>query len=250
MLLLLRYVMLWGCFGWDGVGYACKIDGNMDADLYVSILEKAWLKDHGCEVMVWPPQSPDLNPIEHLWNHLKRKLGEYEEPPREIQELWERVQKEWDNIGLRLWLRPREGTQSTRMCCRRVSIKTVDMHLLQRLVCISIIWWPNHMIYGLWESWEATLSNASKLASAAFLCPEIFIKHWTSPKHVNAFGSHCRYLGLAVYTFQPSMTLLHSLIHLSTGEWIDVKLCCKGRDILLCELRSRISNDWWVKGEM
>ena len=76
--------MLWGHFGWDGVGYAFKIDGNMDADLYVSILEdelheslnywgknpqgmvfqqdndpkhtskkaKAWLKDHGFEVMV------------------------------------------------------------------------------------------------------------------------------------------------------------------------------------------------------
>src|SRR5258708_31863647 len=28
------HVMLWGCFGWDGVGYACKIDGNMDANLY------------------------------------------------------------------------------------------------------------------------------------------------------------------------------------------------------------------------
>src|SRR5260221_12676680 len=33
------HVMLWGCFGWDGVGYACKVDGNMDANLYVSILE-------------------------------------------------------------------------------------------------------------------------------------------------------------------------------------------------------------------
>src|SRR5258707_6481285 len=30
------HVMLWGCFGWDGVGYACKIDGNMDANLYVT----------------------------------------------------------------------------------------------------------------------------------------------------------------------------------------------------------------------
>src|SRR5260221_14423056 len=47
------------------------------------------------------------------------------------------------------------------------------------------------MVYGSWGSREATLSNASKLMSAAFLCPEIFIKHWTSPKHVNAFGSHC-----------------------------------------------------------
>ncbi len=44
------------------------------------------------------------------------------------------------------------------------------------------------------------------------------------------------------------MTLLHPLMHLSTGEWIGVKLCCSGRDILLCELRAGVSNYWWVKG--
>ena len=31
--------MMWGCMSWDGVGYACKIDGRMNANLYVSILE-------------------------------------------------------------------------------------------------------------------------------------------------------------------------------------------------------------------
>src|SRR5690349_18420131 len=50
------------------------------------------------EVMVWPAQSPDLNPIEHLWNHLKTKLAEYEEPPKSIQELWIRVETEWNKI--------------------------------------------------------------------------------------------------------------------------------------------------------
>ena len=50
------------------------------------------------QVMTWPAQSPDLNPIEHLWIHLKRKLGEYEEPPRGINELWERIQVVWDGI--------------------------------------------------------------------------------------------------------------------------------------------------------
>ena len=27
-------VMVWGCMTWNGVGYSCKIDGNMDAALY------------------------------------------------------------------------------------------------------------------------------------------------------------------------------------------------------------------------
>ena len=47
---------------------------------------------------VWPAQSPDLNPIEHLWNYLKRKLAEYEVPPLGVLELWERVQEEWGKI--------------------------------------------------------------------------------------------------------------------------------------------------------
>jgi len=45
------------------------------------------------------PQSPDLNPIEHLWDHLKKRLGEYEYPPKGVLELWERVEKEWEGIG-------------------------------------------------------------------------------------------------------------------------------------------------------
>jgi hypothetical protein len=33
-------VMVWGCMMWDGVGYSCKIDGRMDAELYTQILEE------------------------------------------------------------------------------------------------------------------------------------------------------------------------------------------------------------------
>jgi hypothetical protein len=123
-------VMVWGCMLWDGVGYACKIDGRMDADLYISILDddlqasleyfnktptdiifqqdndpkhtskkaKTWFEDHGFQVLPWPAQSPDLNPIEHLWSHLKRRLAEYEIPPSGIMELWECVQVEWNKI--------------------------------------------------------------------------------------------------------------------------------------------------------
>ena len=123
-------LMLWGCFGWDGVGWATRIEGRMDADLYVAILEdelqqsldhwgltpeevvfqqdndpkhtskkaQNWFNNHDFEVMVWPPQSPDLNPIEHLWGYLKRALSGYEQPPVSMQELWERVQVEWEAL--------------------------------------------------------------------------------------------------------------------------------------------------------
>jgi hypothetical protein len=32
-------MMVWGCITWQGVGYLAKIDGRMDADLYLQILE-------------------------------------------------------------------------------------------------------------------------------------------------------------------------------------------------------------------
>jgi len=39
-----------------------------------------------------------MNPIEHLWDHLKKKLKEYDHPPGGILELWERAEKEWEKI--------------------------------------------------------------------------------------------------------------------------------------------------------
>ena len=123
-------LMMWGCMTWEGVGYACKIDGKMDGDLYVQILDeelqesirfynktkddiifqqdndpkhtckkaKQWFQDHEYQIMDWPAQSPDISPIEYLWEHLKRKLAEYEIPPKGILELWDRVEEEWNKI--------------------------------------------------------------------------------------------------------------------------------------------------------
>ena len=50
--------------------------------------------------MVWPAQSPDLNPIEHLWGFLKRKLSEHKHPPSGIHELLERIQMKWEEIAV------------------------------------------------------------------------------------------------------------------------------------------------------
>ena len=37
-----------------------------------------WLLDNNnIRLLDWPPQSPDINPLEHLWGHLKRQLLKY-----------------------------------------------------------------------------------------------------------------------------------------------------------------------------
>ena len=65
---------------------------------HTSKLATKWFKDNNIQVQVWPAQSPDLNPIKHLWVHLKNRLKEYSRPPKGVHELWERVAEEWNKI--------------------------------------------------------------------------------------------------------------------------------------------------------
>jgi hypothetical protein len=46
-------------------------------------------------VLEWPPRSPDLNPIEHLWDNLDRKIRALENPPSTLHELSIRLQEVW-----------------------------------------------------------------------------------------------------------------------------------------------------------
>jgi hypothetical protein len=47
-----------------------------NAPNHTALASREWLESHGVATVNWPPYSPDLNPIEHLWWALKKKLYE------------------------------------------------------------------------------------------------------------------------------------------------------------------------------
>jgi transposase len=123
-------IMVWGCMGWNGVGQLVEVEGRMDANQYVDILEnhllpsmeesgispedlifqqdndpkhtsrtaQEWMEGHGITLLDWPANSPDLSPIEHAWGHIKRELAKYPMPARGVWELWERAAEVWTKI--------------------------------------------------------------------------------------------------------------------------------------------------------
>jgi transposase len=123
-------IMVWGCMGWNGVGQLAEVEGRMNANQYVDILQnhllpsmeesgitpedlifqqdnkpkhtsrtaREWMENQGITLLDWPPQSPDLNPIEHAWGHIKRELVKYPTPAKGVWELWERAAEVWTKI--------------------------------------------------------------------------------------------------------------------------------------------------------
>ena len=126
-------IMIWSAITAAGTGWLCKIDGTIDSQLYLQFLKdeleltldyaaktlslrkeqlvfqhdndpkhtakavREYLNEQNYEVLEWPAHSPDLSPIEHMWALFKRKLNEYESPPKGVQELYERVVDIWYN---------------------------------------------------------------------------------------------------------------------------------------------------------
>uniref|UniRef100_A0A8D0AMX6 Tc1-like transposase DDE domain-containing protein n=1 Tax=Sander lucioperca TaxID=283035 RepID=A0A8D0AMX6_SANLU len=60
-------------------------------------LTTQWLKEKKVNVLAWPSQSPDLNPIENLWNALKTAV--HIRSPSNLTELEQFCKEEWSNIA-------------------------------------------------------------------------------------------------------------------------------------------------------
>ena len=50
--------------------------------------------------MVWPPKSPDLNPIEQIWEHLSRQVDAMQKHSK--KSIWNSLQQQWKLIPVKL----------------------------------------------------------------------------------------------------------------------------------------------------
>lgn len=57
-----------------------------------------FLNRHIVHVLPWPACSPDMNPIEHLWDHLDRQIRRRQQPPANRNELEQALRQEWQRI--------------------------------------------------------------------------------------------------------------------------------------------------------
>ncbi len=125
-------VSMWGSFCGRGLCYSYIFNKTMDAKLFVEILSthlkqsaalyyqtdppeqwyflqdnapqhnsikaRTWLHNNGISVLDFPPYSPDLNPIENLWNHLARVVETAQATT--MEELQDVVAEAWKKTEL------------------------------------------------------------------------------------------------------------------------------------------------------
>ena len=57
-----------------------------------------WLGKKKIKVLDWPPQSPDLNPIEYVWDVLLKRVRERRNQPNSLKQLSLALKEEWHKL--------------------------------------------------------------------------------------------------------------------------------------------------------
>ncbi|UYV72747.1 CCRN4L [Cordylochernes scorpioides] len=119
-----RGIMVWGAIAYDSRSPLLRIQGTMTAKRYVddvlrpvtlpylqgvpnALYQQDNARPHTARIsqqalqdvqmLPWPPYSPDLSPIEHVWDIIGRRLHALPQP-RSEDELWQMVEREWRAI--------------------------------------------------------------------------------------------------------------------------------------------------------
>ena len=142
-----RSVMVWGGIKSDRKFGLVIIRGNMNAQRYqndvlrpvvvpyvnnrrgnvvfqqdnarphVAAATMQYLQQNNVQVLDWPAVSPDLSPIEHVWDLLDRRVRQRPVQPQTLQQLEQALIQEWNNITLNE-IRP--YIRSMRRRCRAI----------------------------------------------------------------------------------------------------------------------------------
>ena len=118
-------VMFWGCVCYSGVGTLLPVDGYMNTNKYINILDTClwpvvarhfgnepcifqednapchanqWKENNEISYLSWPPQSPDLNIIENVWKKLKQLTEKRLEEIKCKADLIRVVREEWAGL--------------------------------------------------------------------------------------------------------------------------------------------------------
>ncbi|UYV78165.1 Transposase [Cordylochernes scorpioides] len=119
-----RGIMVWGAIAYDSRSPLLRIQGTMTAQRYVddvlrpvtlpylqgvpnALYQQDNARPHTARIsqqalqdvqmLPWPPYSPDLSPIEHVWDIIGRRLHALPQP-RSEDEVWQMVEREWRAI--------------------------------------------------------------------------------------------------------------------------------------------------------
>ncbi|UYV85123.1 hypothetical protein LAZ67_X004632 [Cordylochernes scorpioides] len=119
-----RGIMVWGAIAYDSRSPLLRIQGTMTAQRYVddvlrpvtlpylqgvpnALYQQDNARPHTARIsqqalqdvqmLPRPPYSPDLSPIEHVWDIIGRRLHALPQP-RSEDELWQMVEREWRAI--------------------------------------------------------------------------------------------------------------------------------------------------------
>ena len=60
---------------------------------HTALISKAWFRTNFTifwNKEIWPPNSPDLSPIENMWAILKEKVNKMDPPPSSIEQITDR----------------------------------------------------------------------------------------------------------------------------------------------------------------